>query len=33
MDKNLTKDQFMPVFEALSAAGAQIVQTGIKEEE
>ena len=33
MDKNLTKDQFMPVFEALSAAGAKIVQTGIKEEE
>lgn len=33
IDRKLTKDQFMPVFEALSAAGAKIVQTGIEEQE
>lgn len=33
IDKKLTKDKFMPVFEAISAAGAKIVQTGIEEQE
>ena len=32
IDRSLTKAQFMPVFEALSASGAKIVQTGIEEE-